>query len=50
MDEYSKEIFCDRYCKWPEYYLSLYEDPDDANTEMMNDCCAECPLDNLCDE
>ena len=38
------EAICDSYCKFPELYLSQYDDPDDANVEMINEECEYCPL------
>lgn len=42
-----KEKICDEYCKMPEYYLEIYEDPDKANEVMVNNCCCKCPLERL---
>lgn len=42
-----KEEMCDEYCKMPEYYLGIYEDPDKANEVMVNNCCCKCPLERL---
>ena len=42
-----KEEMCDEYCKMPEYYLEIYEDPDKANEVMVNNCCCKCPLERL---
>lgn len=42
-----KEAICDEYCKYREEYLAQYDDPDVANTEMINEVCDYCPLGNL---
>jgi len=42
-----KEAICNEYCRYPEEYLSMYSDPDEANTEMINEVCDYCPLGNL---
>lgn len=39
-----KEEICDDYCKWPERYRELYEDPDKANERMLTEVCGICPL------
>ena len=42
-----KEEICDIYCKYPSEYLAEYNDPDDANTAMLEEVCRNCPLERL---
>lgn len=41
------EKMCDGYCKWPEYYLAQYKDPEDAVQMMTSERCIECPMDMI---
>ena len=41
------EEVCDRLCRYPEKYLGLYKDPDEAHEVMVNECCVKCPLERL---
>lgn len=41
------EKICDGFCKWPDYYLSEYEDPNKANDMMERERCNGCPLNGL---
>lgn len=42
-----KSRICDDYCKYPQEYLMLYEDPEVGHETMLEDVCAECPLGEL---
>ena len=42
-----KELFCDCYCKFPEEYLAMYKDVDDAQENLMREKCEMCPLNKL---
>lgn len=39
-----REETCDNICKWPEFYLSKYKDPDEAHEWMLLEKCPDCPL------
>lgn len=41
------EEMCDKYCKYPDEYLSKLKDPDIANDQMLENVCAHCPLSKL---
>lgn len=42
-----KEDLCDNYCKYPGEYYLLYEDSEVAHECMLQDVCADCPLNRL---
>lgn len=42
-----KEDICDNYCKFPMDYSMEYEDPEEGYEAMMEERCAECPLNRL---
>ena len=39
-----KTRICDDYCKFPQEYLSQYEDPDIAFAKLQEEKCSMCPL------
>lgn len=43
MLEKVKEQVCEQVCKWPEAYLSVHKDPDEANEKMLIEQCTYCP-------
>ena len=43
-----EDIF-DNYCRFPEVYLQRYHDVDDAATNLVEEMCCKCPLENLRD-
>lgn len=45
--EQIKADICDNYCKWPEIYMEIEQDPDEAYERLLNEKCAECPLQKL---
>lgn len=46
MEQVKSEI-CDDYCKWPEEYLQIHNDPDEAQAYMLAEKCTTCPLQKL---
>ena len=42
-----KEEMCDHYCKYPVEFLMTYEDSEEAHDKMIEEMCAECPLNRL---
>lgn len=47
MLEKVKDQVCDQICKWPEAYLSVYKDPDEASEKMLIEQCTYCPLQKI---
>ncbi len=41
------ETMCDKYCKYPERYLAVIENPDEAQEVMIEEVCKDCPLNKL---
>ena len=42
-----KEKICDYYCRFPEYYVNLYGDPDAAQEAMEEWECKQCALNEM---
>lgn len=47
MLEETKGEICDNYCKYPMEYQLEFEDSEMAHDMMLEEQCAECPLNRL---
>ena len=45
--EQIKAQICDDYCKWLEIFMEIEQDPDEAYERLLNEKCADCPLQKL---
>lgn len=45
--EQIKGQMCDDYCKWLEIFMEIEQDPDEAYEKLLNEKCADCPLQKL---
>jgi len=41
------EDVCDHYCRYPQVYMTRYNDADDAAYYMVEEVCQNCPLERL---
>ena len=41
------ETMCDKFCKYPERYLAVIENQDEAQEVMIEEVCKDCPLNKL---
>lgn len=46
VEEVQKEM-CDSFCKYPHRYFLKYNDVNEAYERMLDDVCANCPLNRL---